>query len=184
MGHPVLKWNTWVISSDPPFIKWHVRCTIETFISIVSDSEARNARVTFVEKAQNKNNQFSKWKTWIFNAILDQTLKGTVVNQNIFYFFLYLLVWVSAMQCNAICRMYDCLRKGNASNVLLKEPPPWDPWRHAKGGGLGPPRTEHPMVISAVFRNLLFINIFKYILADDNLLKNSFTFGTPRKIIA
>ena len=112
MGHPVLKWNTWVISSDPPFIKWHVRCTIETFISIVSDSEARNARVTFAEKAQNKNNQFSKWKTWIFKAILDQTLKGTVVNQNIFYFFLYLLVWVSAMQCNAICRMYNhCLNK-------------------------------------------------------------------------
>ena len=29
----ILKWNTWVISSDPPFIKWHVRCTFETFIS-------------------------------------------------------------------------------------------------------------------------------------------------------
>ena len=38
---------------DPPFIEWHVRCTFETFIiSIVS--EARNARVTFVEKPQIK----------------------------------------------------------------------------------------------------------------------------------
>ena len=29
----ILKWNTCVISSDPPFIEWHVRCTFETFIS-------------------------------------------------------------------------------------------------------------------------------------------------------
>ena len=33
--------------------------------------------------------------------------------------------------------------------------------------------------INAVFRNLLFINIFKYIQADDNLLEKSF--GTLRK---
>jgi len=39
--------------------------------SIVSD--ARNAQVTFGEKPQLKNIQFLKWKTWIFNAILDQT---------------------------------------------------------------------------------------------------------------
>ena len=29
----LLKWNTCVISSDPPFMEWHVRCTFETFIS-------------------------------------------------------------------------------------------------------------------------------------------------------
>ena len=28
----ILKWNTCLISSDPPFIEWHVRCTFETFI--------------------------------------------------------------------------------------------------------------------------------------------------------
>ena len=33
--------------------------------------------------------------------------------------------------------------------------------------------------INAVFRNLLFINIFKFIRADDTLLKKSF--GTLRK---
>jgi len=35
------------------------------------------------------------------------------------------------------------------------------------------------MVINAVFRNLLFITLFRYILADDNLLEKSF--GKPRK---
>ena len=29
----ILKWNTCVISSDPPLIEWNVRCTIETLIS-------------------------------------------------------------------------------------------------------------------------------------------------------
>ena len=29
----ILKWNTCLILSDPPFIEWHVRCTFETFIS-------------------------------------------------------------------------------------------------------------------------------------------------------
>jgi len=29
----ILKWNTCVISSDPPFLECHVRCTFETFIS-------------------------------------------------------------------------------------------------------------------------------------------------------
>ena len=38
---------------------------------------------------------------------------------------------------------------------------------------------EHLMVLNAVFRNLLFINLFRYIIADDNLLEK--TFGTPRK---
>ena len=28
----ILKWNTCIISSDPPFIEWHVRYTFETFI--------------------------------------------------------------------------------------------------------------------------------------------------------
>ena len=34
-GHDVLilKWNTCLILSDPPFIEWHVRCNFETFIS-------------------------------------------------------------------------------------------------------------------------------------------------------
>ena len=55
----------------------------------------------------NKNYQFSKWETWIFNAILgsDKDLKGIVVNQNIIYIFPYLLVWVSAMQYNVECRL-------------------------------------------------------------------------------
>ena len=30
---------------------------------------------------------------------------------------------------------------------------------------------EHLMVLNAVFRNLLFINLFRYIIADDNLLE-------------
>ena len=29
----IFKWNACLISSDPPFIEWHVRCTFETFIS-------------------------------------------------------------------------------------------------------------------------------------------------------
>ena len=28
----IFKWNACLISSDPPFIEWHVRCTLETFI--------------------------------------------------------------------------------------------------------------------------------------------------------
>ena len=82
-----------VISSDPPFTEWHVKCTFETF-SIVS--EARNARVTFVEKPQ-KNIQFSKWKTWIFNAILDQTKLWRVLLwiRIDFNSFFNLLVWVN-----------------------------------------------------------------------------------------
>ena len=30
----ILVWNTSIISSDPIFIEWHVRCTFETFISL------------------------------------------------------------------------------------------------------------------------------------------------------
>ena len=46
-----------------------------------------------------------------------------------------------------------------------------------------PMLNEHPMVINAVFfHNLLLINLFRYILADDNLLEKGF--GTPRKNIA
>ena len=87
----------------------------------------------FCRESTNKNNQFSKWKTWIFNAILDQALKGIVVNQNIFYFFLYLLVWVSAMQCNVEC-MIAWGRKMQAM-YYWKSPPPW--W--AREGGAWPP---------------------------------------------
>ena len=38
----------------------------------------------FCRETTNENNQFSKWETWIFNAILnqDKALKGIVGNQN------------------------------------------------------------------------------------------------------
>ena len=116
----ILKRNTCVISCDPPFIGMYLR---NLHFSIVSE-----VRVTFVAREiTNKNNQFSIWETWIFNAILDQTKLWRVLLWIRIYFisFLNLLVWVSAMQCNIEC---SCLRKGNASRCNIKRaPPPYTP---------------------------------------------------------
>ena len=68
----ILKWNTCIISSDPPFIEWHVRCTFETFISPSFLKQEMRESLLYRETT-NKNNQFLKWETWMFNAILDQT---------------------------------------------------------------------------------------------------------------
>ena len=57
-----------IISREPPFIEWHVRCTFETFIS----PSFLEKDMHFCRETTNKNNQFSKWETCIFNAILDQ----------------------------------------------------------------------------------------------------------------
>jgi len=67
-----LKWNTCVISFDHPFIEWHVRCTFETFIS-PSFLKQLKCMNHFCRETTNENIQFLKWKTWKFNAILDQT---------------------------------------------------------------------------------------------------------------
>ena len=76
----------------------------------------------FCRETRNKNIQFSKWETWMFNAILDQTNLWRVY----FISFLNLLVWVSAMQCIIEWR------KGNASRWYIKRTPP--PWLPPSGG--------------------------------------------------
>ena len=68
----ILKWNTCVISSDPPFIVWHVRWNFETFIS-PSLLKHLKCMSQFCRETTNETNQFSKCETWIFNAILHQT---------------------------------------------------------------------------------------------------------------
>ena len=58
-----------VISSDPPFIKWH-----DLFETIISPSFLKQEMyVQFCRETTNENNQFSKWETWIFNTTLDHT---------------------------------------------------------------------------------------------------------------
>ena len=70
----ILKCNICVISSDPPFIEWHVRCTFETFIV----SEARNARVTFVEKPQIKIFSFLNRQHRFFLKLHQGILKNSL----------------------------------------------------------------------------------------------------------
>jgi len=61
-----------LISSDPPFIEWHVQCTYKTFISL-SFLKQLKCMSHFCWETTNENNQFSKWETWILIAKLDQT---------------------------------------------------------------------------------------------------------------
>ena len=102
-------------------------------------SEARNARVTFVEKPKIKNIQFSKWESWIFNAILDQTKLWRVLLwiRIILILFLIFKFWVSAMQCNVECRLPE-------EDEILKDPPPHmstpsEEARVGRGAGNGHP---------------------------------------------
>ena len=64
----VFKWNAFFISSDLPFMEWHVRFTLETFIS-PSFLKQEMHFIYFCRETTNKKNQFSKWETWIFNEI-------------------------------------------------------------------------------------------------------------------
>ena len=53
-------------------------------------SEARNARTShFSKETTNKNIQFKKWETWIFNAMLDQTKLWRVLLWIRIYFFFF-----------------------------------------------------------------------------------------------
>ena len=71
-----LKWNTCVISSDPPFIEWHVRCTFEIFIS-PSFLKQEMARVTFVEKPQIKIIRFQNGKHGcLMQYLIRQSFEG------------------------------------------------------------------------------------------------------------
>ena len=44
------KWNTCIITSDPPFIEWHFRCTFETLISPLFWSKVWNLDFSIVLK--------------------------------------------------------------------------------------------------------------------------------------
>ena len=68
----ILKLNTCIISSASTFIEWYVRCTFKTFIS-PSLLKQLKCMSQFCTETTNEKNQFTKWETWIFNAILDQT---------------------------------------------------------------------------------------------------------------
>ena len=85
----------------------------------------------FCRETTNKNIHFSKWETWIFNAILDQTKFWRALWIRIYFNSYLFLVWVSTMQSNVECRLHE-------EDVILKEPP-------LRGGKLrgrvGPPRT-------------------------------------------
>ena len=71
----------------------------------------------------------------------------------ILIFFLNILVWVNAMQCNVECRLPE-------KDVILKEPPPMslpsEGARVGRAGGLAPPRTPLSR------RNFFIIEIRKY----------------------
>ena len=114
---------------------YRVACTMYLWnlhFSIVS--ETIYAQVTFEEKPQIKIFSFQNGKHgFLMQYLIRQSFKGYCCESE---YILFLSLSFSLGQCNAMqCRMYDCLRKGNASNVLLKEPPPW--WAR-EGGGLAP----------------------------------------------
>ena len=75
----------------------------------------------FCRETTNKNIQFSKWETWVFNAS-DKALKGMLWISIYLNSFLNLLVLgdrvqMLKMQCNVECRLPE-------EDLIFKDPPP------------------------------------------------------------
>ena len=101
-------------------------------------SEAKNARVILVEKPQIKIFSFQNGKHGcLMQYLIRQSFEWYCCeSEDIWIFFLNILVWVSAMQCNVECRLPE-------KDVILKEPPPhesplWGGTRR-EGRGACPP---------------------------------------------
>ena len=105
---------------------YRVACLKPSFIHRIWSKKCASH---FCRETTNKNNQFSKWETWMFKAILDQI--KCCEWELYFNSFLNLSVWVSAMQCNR--------RKGNASRCNIKKVPHSGGGMHREGQGARPP---------------------------------------------
>ena len=148
----ILKWNTWVISSDTSLFEWYVWCTFETFIS-PSFLKQEMHESLFCRETTSKNNQFLKWETWIFNTMLDQTKLWRV------------LLWIRIEIMSAVT---SNLSIDNLSTKLLCSPPSYAPGGRETCFNKTSISSEHIETgieeCALNFKTLFAFRIFRYIL--------------------
>ena len=88
-GFTVFKWNTCVISCDPPFVEWHMS-DVPWKPSFLHRLWSKKCASHLCRETINKYVQFSKWETWIFifHSYIYSTTKHDIwqiSNHNLLY---------------------------------------------------------------------------------------------------